>query len=102
MCFSPPVRNDPKKTAHKQNFATHPVPGQSREFVYVHVFFQDGAFLLTVGSFLLKVELFYLQLTSLVILLTVGVFLLTALAFLLAVGAFLLSGKARLIRALRD
>ena len=28
----------PKKT-HKQNFGTHPVPGQSRQFVYVYVFF---------------------------------------------------------------
>ena len=24
---------------HKQNFGTHPVPGQSRKFVYVYVFF---------------------------------------------------------------
>ena len=38
MCFSSPIRNDPKKT-HKQNFGTHPVPGQSRKFVYVYVFF---------------------------------------------------------------
>ena len=29
--------NDPRKT-HKQNFATHPVPGQSPKFVYVCVF----------------------------------------------------------------
>ena len=38
MCFSSPIRNDPKKT-HKQLFGTHPVPGQSRKFVYVYVFF---------------------------------------------------------------
>ena len=37
MCFSP-IRKDPKKT-HKQNFGTHSVPGQSRRFVYVYVFF---------------------------------------------------------------
>ena len=39
MCFKnfSPIRNDPKKT-HKQIFGTHPVPGQSREFVYVYVF----------------------------------------------------------------
>ena len=37
--FSPsPIRNDPKKT-HKQMFATHPVPGQSRKFVHVYVCF---------------------------------------------------------------
>ena len=36
--FFLPLRNDPKKT-HKQNFGTHPVPGQSRKFVYVYVFF---------------------------------------------------------------
>ena len=36
--FFSPIRNDPKKT-HKQNFGTHPVPGQSRKFVYVYVFF---------------------------------------------------------------
>ena len=30
-------RNDPKKT-HEQLFATHPFPGQSREFVYVYVY----------------------------------------------------------------
>ena len=28
----------PEKT-HKQIFGTHPVPGQSRKFVYVYVFF---------------------------------------------------------------
>ena len=33
-----PTRDDPKKT-HKQLFGTHPVPGQSRKFVYVYVFF---------------------------------------------------------------
>ena len=38
MCFFAPIRNDPKKT-HKQNCGTHPVPGQSRKFVYVYVFF---------------------------------------------------------------
>ena len=38
MCFFLPLRNDPKKT-HKQNFGTHPIPGQSRKFVYVYVFF---------------------------------------------------------------
>ena len=38
MCFFSPIRNDPKKT-HKQLFGTHPVPGQSRKFVYVYVFF---------------------------------------------------------------
>ena len=38
MCFFSPIRNGPKKT-HKQNFGTHPVPGQSRKFVYVYVFF---------------------------------------------------------------
>ena len=38
MCFFSPIRNDPKKT-HKQIFGTHPVPGQSRKFVYVYVFF---------------------------------------------------------------
>ena len=36
--FFSPIRNDPKKT-HKQIFGTQPVPGQSREFVYVYVFF---------------------------------------------------------------
>ena len=35
--FFSPTRNDPKKT-HKQNFATRPIPGQSRKFVYVYVF----------------------------------------------------------------
>ena len=38
MCFFSPIRNDPKKT-HKQIFGTQPVPGQSRKFVYVYVFF---------------------------------------------------------------
>ena len=40
MCFCSPIRNDPKKT-HKQNFATHPVLGQSRKFVYAYVFFHS-------------------------------------------------------------
>ena len=39
MCFFSPIRNDPKKTPLKQNVGTHPVPGQSRKFVYVYVFF---------------------------------------------------------------
>ena len=38
MCFFSPIRNDPKKT-HKQYFGTHPVPGQSRQSIYVYVFF---------------------------------------------------------------
>ena len=39
MCFFFPIRNDPRKQkTHKQNFATHPVPGQSRKFVHVDVF----------------------------------------------------------------
>ena len=38
MFFSP-IRNYPKKKTHKQIFGTHPVPGQSRKFVYVYVFF---------------------------------------------------------------
>ena len=38
MCFSSPIRNDPKKKK-KKLFGTHPVPGQSRKFVYVYVFF---------------------------------------------------------------
>ena len=38
MCFFSPIRNDPKITT-TQNFRTHPVPGQSRTFVYVYVFF---------------------------------------------------------------
>ena len=37
MCFIP-NRNDPKKT-HQLIFATHPVPGQSRDVVCVYVFF---------------------------------------------------------------
>ena len=37
--FFSPIRNDPKKKTHKQIFGTHPVPGQSRKFVYVDVFF---------------------------------------------------------------
>ena len=37
MCSSPP-KEWPGKT-HKQNFGTHPVPGQSRKSVYVYVFF---------------------------------------------------------------
>ena len=37
VLFSP-KRNDPRKT-HQQNVATHPVPGQSRIFIYVYVFF---------------------------------------------------------------
>ena len=37
MRFFSPIRNDPKKI-HKLNFGTHPVPGQSRTFVYVYVF----------------------------------------------------------------
>ena len=28
-----------RKKTHKQLFGTHPVPGQSRKFVYVYVFF---------------------------------------------------------------
>ena len=28
-----------RKKTHKQNFGTHPVPGQSRKFVYVYVLF---------------------------------------------------------------
>ena len=28
-----------RKKTHKQNFGTHPIPGQSRKFVYVYVFF---------------------------------------------------------------
>ena len=28
-----------RQKTHKQLFATHPVPGQSRTFVYVYVFF---------------------------------------------------------------
>ena len=39
MCFFSPIRNDPNKKTHKQIFGTHPVPGQSRKFVYVYVFF---------------------------------------------------------------
>ena len=42
MCFFLPLRSDPeKKKPHinKLIFGTHPVPGQSREFVYVYVFF---------------------------------------------------------------
>ena len=31
MCFFSPIRNDPKKKAHKQIIGTHPVPGQSRK-----------------------------------------------------------------------
>ena len=38
MCFFSPIRNDPKEKAHKQNVGTHPVPGQSRKFVYVSMF----------------------------------------------------------------
>ena len=38
MCFFSPIRNDPKKT-HKQLFGTHPVPGQSRTFVYMFMCF---------------------------------------------------------------
>ena len=34
MCFLSPVRNDPKKI-HKQNFATHPVPGQSPNLMFM-------------------------------------------------------------------
>ena len=37
LCVFLPLSKDPKKT-HKQNFGTHPVPGQSRKFVYVCVF----------------------------------------------------------------
>ena len=33
-----PTMNEKKKT-HKQKFGTHPVPGQSRKFVYVYVLF---------------------------------------------------------------
>ena len=36
MCFLP-IRNDSNKT-HEQIVATHPVPGQSRTFVYVYAF----------------------------------------------------------------
>ena len=36
--FFSPIGNDPKKT-HKQLFGTHPVPGQSRTFVYFACFF---------------------------------------------------------------
>ena len=36
--FSSLIRNDPKKKTDKQLFGTHPVPGQSRKFVYVSVF----------------------------------------------------------------
>ena len=42
MCFFSPIRNDPKKkkkNSHKQLFGTPPVPGQSRKFVHVYVFF---------------------------------------------------------------
>ena len=57
MGFFSPIRNDPKKT-HKQIFGTHPVPGQSRKFVYVYVFFLSlrvilvcfGQFLRNLGS----------------------------------------------------
>ena len=42
--FFLPLRNDPKKP-HKQNFGTHPVPGQSRKFVYVYVFFFPRLFI---------------------------------------------------------
>ena len=37
--FFSPIGNDPKRKTHKQNFGTHPVPGQPRKFVYVYVFF---------------------------------------------------------------
>ena len=37
VCFLP-HQEWPEKT-HKQIFGTHPVPGQSRKFVYVYVFF---------------------------------------------------------------
>ena len=34
------IRNDPtKKKTHKQLLGTHPVPGQSRKFVYVYMCF---------------------------------------------------------------
>ena len=36
--FLSPIRNKKKTHTHKQNFGTHPVPGQSRKFVYVYVF----------------------------------------------------------------
>ena len=37
--FFSPIRNDPPPPkAHKQKFAIHPVPGQSRKYVYVNVF----------------------------------------------------------------
>ena len=38
VCFVSPTRNDQKKTP-KQIFGTHPVPGQSRKFIYVYVLF---------------------------------------------------------------
>ena len=38
LCIFLPHMERPEKT-HKQDFGTHPVPGQSRKFVYVHVFF---------------------------------------------------------------
>ena len=41
--YSPPQGMTPpkkkEKKTHKQLFGTHPVPGQSRKFVYVYVFF---------------------------------------------------------------
>ena len=38
LCVFLPHKEWPEKT-HKQNFGTHPVPGQSRKFICVYVFF---------------------------------------------------------------
>ena len=37
--FCSHIGNDTKNKTHKQIFGTRPVPGQSRKFVYVYVFF---------------------------------------------------------------
>ena len=69
MSFFSSIRNDSKKT-HKQNFVTHPVPGQSHKFVCVYVFssgvekltgpvyraFQTGPFLLIKWVFCKKIS----------------------------------------------
>ena len=38
LCVFLPHKEWPQKT-HKPDFGTHPVPGQSRKFVYIYVFF---------------------------------------------------------------
>ena len=59
MCFSLPSGMAPSK--HMNNFSTHPVPGQSRKFVYVYVFCLSLITVTELGPFWVHFELLWQQ-----------------------------------------